>query len=199
MRSPECQEPLSAEGSSEVPAMYPDVHRKFQKRPSGKTEFYYRCNGKHSARQIFGAGAKRCASKDVNGSQLETLVWNDVERFLTNPGDVLELLAAQLSSEAPSSRHLRRTPEQIGQALQDKQGERDRALALYRRRRIDEASLESQLQEIEAEEDSLRHEQQEAAEMRRTHENVETATVQADQLLQRLKERLEQGISWELK
>ena len=45
------------------------------KRPSGKTEFYYRCNGKHSARQIFGAGAKRCSSKDVNGFQLETLIW----------------------------------------------------------------------------------------------------------------------------
>src|SRR3954447_5646856 len=38
-----------------------------------------------------------------------------------------------------------------------------------------------------------------AAEMRRTHQDVSTATIQADGLLQRLRARLEQGISWELK
>jgi site-specific DNA recombinase len=169
------------------------------KRPSGKTEFYYRCNGKHSARQIFGAGAKRCSSKDLNGFQLETLIWNDVERFLADPGDLLGTLTAKLASEASSNAPVRRTPEQIRRALHEKLGERGRVLALYRRGRIDVDSLENQLQEIEAEENSLHREQEGAAEAGRTLRTVEAAMGQAEELLQRLRSRLEQGISWELK
>ena len=72
-------------------------------------------------------------------------------------------------------------------------------LTLYRRGRIDEGNLESQLQEIEAEENSLHREQEEAAETQSTLETVESAMGEAEKLLQRLRSRLEQGISWELK
>jgi len=168
-------------------------------RPSGKVDFYYRCTGKHNARQLFRVGARRCSSKDVNGEQLESLVWNDVARFLADPGEVLELLASKLSSESPEAPVTSKTTQQIEMALNQKQVEKDRILALYRRGRIDEKALERQLREIETEEKALRQELEEAAEMRRAADSAKLETLEADDLLRRLRARLEQGISWELK
>ncbi len=168
-------------------------------RPSGKHEFYYRCNGKHGSRQIFPAGTPRCSSRDLNGSQLEKLVWSDVERFLVNPGEVLELLMAKLSGHDPEPRNLARQPEQIAQLLSEKREERNRVLALYRRGRIDEASLETQLSEIKAEEDALERQRIESLQAKEQAGSVQVFIHSADDLLQRLRARLEQGISWDLK
>ena len=69
------------------------------RRPSGKQEFYYRCNGKHGTRGIYGANGQRCPSKDVNGDFLESTVWSDIENFLHNPAAVIEQLQQRLSDE----------------------------------------------------------------------------------------------------
>jgi site-specific DNA recombinase len=65
-------------------------------RPSGKREFYYRCNGAHSP-ALYGETG-RCQSKAVRGDDLEQQVWSDIESFLRNPQSVLEQLHARLQS-----------------------------------------------------------------------------------------------------
>src|SRR5580692_10984377 len=65
-------------------------------RPSGKHEFYYRCNGNHGARGLFGANGERCPSKAVRGEELEAMVWADVEEFLRKPSIVIERLQARM-------------------------------------------------------------------------------------------------------
>jgi site-specific DNA recombinase len=41
--------------------------------PDGKVESYYRCNGKHSARKIYGKDGQRCSAKDVNAIFFENV------------------------------------------------------------------------------------------------------------------------------
>ncbi len=73
-------------------------------RPSGKEEFYYICNGKHGARGLYGANGQRCPAKTVNGSYLETLIWDEVEHFLRNPGSVLQDLHSRMTGEKTPAR-----------------------------------------------------------------------------------------------
>ena len=70
-------------------------------------------------------------------------------------------------------------------------------LGLFRKGRIDEAALDSQLDEIEAEERSLRARLEMANKSSRAQEMEALATVEA--LLNRLREKLDEGVSWELK
>jgi hypothetical protein len=76
-------------------------------RPNDKVDSYYRCNGKHGTRGIYGKEGKRCPAKDVNGIFLEDAIWNDIEGFLRNPGEVAEILrqkiAARTTDRPPSS------------------------------------------------------------------------------------------------
>jgi DNA-binding transcriptional regulator YiaG len=165
-------------------------------RTGGKVDFYYRCNGKHGTRGLFGAEGKRCPSKDMNGSFLEQAIWNDIEGFLRNPGEVAEALrqniAKQGSTEAPELDR-----RAIEGALASKSEERSRVLALFRKGRIDEAALDAQLSDIETEETALQE--------RLTAANrVEPATSMAalasvEEMLKKLQAKLGLGVPWELK
>jgi site-specific DNA recombinase len=65
-------------------------------RPSGKREFYYRCNGAHGSRGLYGARGEKCPSKGIQGEGLEQTVWADVEEFLRTPSIVIEALQARI-------------------------------------------------------------------------------------------------------
>jgi site-specific DNA recombinase len=165
-------------------------------RPTGKIDSYYRCNGKHGTRGIYGAEGKRCPSKDVNGAFLEEAVWNDIERFLRNPGEVAEILRQKIAARTRD-----RSPEfdrrSLELALGSKGEERTRVLGLYRKGRIDEASLDSQLDEIDTEEKSLRARLHMAS--RNEPAQDVTALASLDALLDRLRKKLDEGVSWEQK
>jgi len=49
---------------------------------SGRQESYYRCNGKHDTRGVYGAMGQRCPSKDVHSGWLEQAVWEEIEEML---------------------------------------------------------------------------------------------------------------------
>ena len=170
-----------------------------QTRPSGKVEFYYRCNGKHGARQLYGPDAKRCASKDINGQYLENLIWRDLRHFLQDPGEVVTVLASKLSAQVPDSPRLAQRSEQIQHLLKDNQEQRDRILSLYRRGRIDEFSLETQLNDIQAEADALRREQLEISDAYPNAQDTVAHLTDAAELLRQLRTRLDQRFSWDLK
>jgi site-specific DNA recombinase len=165
-------------------------------RPSGKVESYYLCNGKHGARGIYGAEGKRCPSRAVNGGFFEEAVWNDIEQFLRNPGDVAENLRKKITARAA-----KRTPDfdkkSLEIALETKAAERARVVGLFRKGRIDEPALDSQLDEIETEERSLRARINAAKRFEPAKELAALATVEA--LLKTLCSKLDQGVTWELK
>ena len=158
-------------------------------------EFDYRCNGKHGARQLDGPDARRCASKDINGLYLEDLIWRDLENFLRDPGKVLNIVASRLSAQQPDARNLNERCEQVKHLLSDKQQERERILSLYRRGRIDEASLETQLDEIQAEEEVLKRQQEHVTYALDNAPDIAAVLTNAGQLLERLRGRLDQELS----
>ena len=165
-------------------------------RPKGKVDSYYRCNGKHSARGIYGAEGKRCPAKDVNGIFLEQAIWNDIEQFLRDPGEVAEILRRKIVARTND-----RAPEfdrrSLELALETKAVERTRVLGLFRKGRIDETALDAQLDEIGAEEGSLRMRLAAARSPEPAQEADALASVPA--LLEKLRERLDAGVTWELK
>jgi hypothetical protein len=82
----------------------------------GRQDSYYRCNGKHDTRGVYGAMGKRCPSKDVQGAWLEQAVWEEIEGMLRQPERVLERLRQRLAGER-----------------QDMAGRRGRKAGRYRR------------------------------------------------------------------
>src|ERR1700681_867941 len=98
---------------------------------------------------------ERCPAKDVNGDDLETLIWADVEGFLRDPGSIIEQLREKLAAEQPIGGGAQQV-EQFERALEEKASERTRILGLFRRARINEAELDEQLNEIQEEETGLR-------------------------------------------
>ena len=65
---------------------------------SGRQQSYYRCNGKHDTRGVYGEMGKRCPSKDVQADWLEQAVWEEVEGMLREPARALEQLRRRLAA-----------------------------------------------------------------------------------------------------
>jgi site-specific DNA recombinase len=169
------------------------------RRPSGKEEFYYRCNGKHGTRGLYGANGQRCPSKDVNGSFLEQAVWGDVEGFLRNPGAVIEQLQQRIAVERRDSHRSRERLTKLEGALAAKTEERDRILALFRKGVINENDLGRQLNQISQEEAALRANIDDVTATLRGVTDGAAQLQSAQELLEKLRDRLDAGVSWEVK
>ncbi len=122
-------------------------------RPNGKREFYYRCNGAHSPSVYSQVG--RCQAKSVRGDELEQQVWSDVESFLRDPGPVLQQLHDRLEADAKGSEQVRSQVTRLEGLLAQKAIERSRVLGLFRRGRLTDADLDTQMDEIGKEETAL--------------------------------------------
>lgn len=158
----------------------------------------YKCVGRQQYRAIHGPDGMRCPSRALNGTAVDSIVWADVEQFVRNPGEVLEKLRARLSI---GSDERQRREKQLGglrARLEDKENERERVLALYRRGRIDDATLDQQLDQVEHEKVRLMSEI-------RTNESELSVSERAqqlqtaEQLLATLRKRLSGPIPPDLK
>jgi site-specific DNA recombinase len=169
------------------------------RRPSGKQEFYYRCNGKHGTRGLYGASGQRCPSKDVNGDFLEQTIWTDVEAFLRNPKAVIEQLQQRLAAERSDSKRGQERLARLEDSLAAMTTERDRILALFRKGRITEKDLGRQMDQIDREEAVLRANIEDLSD-RLLNVADGAAQLQSTQaLLEKLRGCLDAGISWEVK
>jgi transcriptional regulator with XRE-family HTH domain len=166
-------------------------------RPNGKREFYYRCNGAHSP-SIY-PGGERCKAKAVRGDYLEQQVWSDVETFLRNPQPVLQQLHARLESDAQGSDQIRTQVTRLEGLLQQKTTERSRVVGLYRRGRLTDTELDVQMEEVGKEEMAL---ETQLLELRRRIAGADSIGANigsAEALLAKLRKRLDEPVSWELK
>jgi site-specific DNA recombinase len=164
---------------------------------SGRQESYYRCNGKHDTRGVYGAMGQRCPSKDVQAGWLEQAVWEEIEGMLRRPERVLARLRGRLAQEQKDLAGQRVQLVRLRQALAEKGEERDRVLSLYRKGRITEEMVERQMQQIAQEEDALRGE---LCELSVRLEGIGTEAAQltaARAALETLGARLQEPLSWE--
>ena len=164
---------------------------------SGRQESYYRCNGKHDTRGVYGAMGQRCPSKDVQAGWLEEAVWEEIEGMLRRPERVLARLRGGLAQEQKDLAGQQVQRVRLRQALAEKGAERDRVLSLYRKGRITEDAVERQMQQIAQEEDTLRGE---LSELTVRLEGIGTEAAQlaaARTALETLGARLQEPLSWE--
>jgi site-specific DNA recombinase len=169
------------------------------RRPSGKQDFYYRCNGKHGTRGLYGANGQRCPSKDVNGEFVEHAVWSDVEAFLREPSIVIEQLQQRLAAERGNSEKRQQHLGQLEDALAKMPAERDRILGLFRKGRINDADLERQMDAINHEEAGLRAQIEEVSAGLRGVADAASQIQSTHALLEKLRRRLDRGLSWEIR
>jgi len=83
--------------------------------------------------------------------------------------------------------------------LANKEIERDRVLALFRKGRIGEADLDRQMDEIEVEETRLRTNIEELSAGLRGVADLAAQMQSTQALLETLRSRIDQGLSWETK
>jgi site-specific DNA recombinase len=118
---------------------------------SNRGTAWYRCDGQLVER---GPIEGRCPSKSVKGPELEPTVWDDIERWLRNPGDLIDELAAERNRTAGAAvAEADRTTLQT--ALKNCVSQRDRMLDLYRRGRITVDELDAHLDRISEEKQTL--------------------------------------------
>ena len=161
-------------------------------------DHYYHCNGRQFARGLYGLQGKRCPAKSINGDYIERVVWADIEAFLRNPGELLERLRQRMAMGGEEQQRHETELRRLKGLLEQKTGERERMLALFRRARIDEATLDKHLDEIETETVDLNV----AIEKETQALSVSDRTQQLDSaeaLLTQLRTRLKGQISHELK
>jgi site-specific DNA recombinase len=161
-------------------------------------DHYYRCNGRQQARGLYGISGKKCPAKSLNGDYVERLVWADIESFLRNPGEILERLRERVSMQDSERQRRQKELSELSGRLQQKGGERDRVLGLFRRGRIDDATLDQQLDLIDAEAAGLQAEIENTT--RALSAGDRAAQLQsAESLLATLRNRLDGPVPPELK
>jgi len=161
-------------------------------------DHYYHCNGRQFARGLYGLTGKKCPAKSINGEYVERVVWADIESFLRDPGEILERLRERLSVKGDEQQRRQKELEQFRDRLEEKTAERERMLGLFRRGRIDDVTLDQQLDLIDAEAAGLQAE----IEMAERALSVGDQTAQlksAESLLAALRKRLDSPVSAELK
>ncbi len=120
----------------------------------GKKYSYYGCMS--SNRPELGANsAQPHNAPRMSAPWLEDLVWSDVKRFVTNPGEVLEHVREQLQDEGDTE-DLGARLEGLERRLTAKQGEKDRYVRLYAQGHISEDELEAYLADLKNQIGNLR-------------------------------------------
>jgi len=141
---------------------------------------------------------QKCPSKSVQGS-IEDAVWQDIEGFLRNPGEVLENLAAKTEDQGREAGSLQTRVTALQQNLAGKDQERNLVLGLFRKGRIDEAALDQQLDQIKGEEAGLKKQLEQLAQQIKGIESAEAGLTAAKSVPQELKTKLDQPLTWDLK
>jgi site-specific DNA recombinase len=159
---------------------------------------FYKCNGKHQPRGIYGKRGQLCPSKGISG-EIEDVVWADIEEFLRDPGQVLETLSQNADGLEGSEKALRREVGLVERQLAEKSAERDRILTLYRRGTIGDELLDRQMAEIERERRELKEALDEARQRLTGVQDATSHLDSADTLLRELNRRLDDPLTWELK
>lgn len=106
---------------------------------------YYACGGKTAYR---GPLQGKCQSKNIPADWIENMVWEECVRFIENPGNALEEMNAGMAIRQSKVVDYLTEKEMVQKSIDDKQGERQGILTLYRQKMITALDVEKQLQEI---------------------------------------------------
>lgn len=146
---------------------------------------WYRCGGQTRSR---GPREGRCPSRGIKDVLIEPVVWQDIERFLRHPGELLDDLDPA-AERADASRKRMAELDVIDAQLAEFDEQRVRAQRLAVRGSLTDSELDTELTRIEAD----------RAAVARHRASLEPPRVEAKesdiQLLDELRSRLDAGLS----
>ena len=145
---------------------------------------YYVCSGKRKDRALI-----PCRSPMIRADALEGAVWQDVENFVSNPGEVVEALRQEIARhKSPAAEQ---EIEQLNRLLAGKGEERARMISFLRRDLISNDEAERELAEVSREETILRSRRDDLLMARKEHDDQQGRLLTAEALLKTLQERLD--------
>jgi uncharacterized protein len=118
----------------------------------GKIRYYYVCN---ESRPQNRTKAPKGHAPYVRAEWIEDLVWQDVRRFLANPGEVLERLREESQGDG-EGKALAERHANLTKRLSQKAAEKDRYVRLYAQGRLDDSELATYLEDLKYQAQNLR-------------------------------------------
>jgi len=119
---------------------------------TGKRYYQYRCG---TRLRVHDPRYQGYSCPHINAEWAEGLVWQDIRRFVENPGEVLNQVREQLEG-GERAETLEQRLESLEKRLAGKQAERDRAMRLYTRGLASEEETEVLLADLKNQADNLR-------------------------------------------
>ncbi len=162
---------------------------------SGEERRYYTCNNVH---QRHNTGGARCANPAL-GWQYEQLIWDDIDAWLDNPGPILDELAAELNTDVADTGEIEADITRRRRQLAGQEAERERLLTAYRKGIIDDVDLERELAAMRRERAVLEEEIETLKRSQERREERRAGIVRAAALLEELKARRRDGLSFAVK
>lgn len=149
-------------------------------------DVWYRCNG--MLRRL--GEPDVCHAKGIKGAHIEPAVWTDIERFLRDPGDILdELRNEDEGADAGALLEAERTI--LEAAISERSHQRLRMLDAYKRGLLELDELESELGNLA----KVTSEMQDRLASLVTDEPVEVTPPADVDLLAQIRTRLDEGLS----
>jgi hypothetical protein len=154
----------------------------------GKRYSYYRCTDDHPSR---GLRAPRGHSPNIPAQWLEATVWEDVRRFVREPGEALEQMRRQHDA-ADDTGELEARIEDLSARLAAKRKVRDNYIRLCARGSISEPELDSYLAGLGMEAESIQLLLEDARSELAAREHDRMAAQSAEEWLLALRGRIEE-------
>ena len=104
-----------------------------------------------------------------------------------------------MHERAGEAGQLREEVAHLQQSHQEKNKEKDTVIGLFRRGRIDESDLDRQLDQIQQEESNIQKQIEQVQVLVQNARSIDTSLRTAEEMLQTLRQRLEEPITWEIK
>ena len=160
------------------------------------SRYYYRCGTQTGARP---PGQPRCSSKVIDAEWIENTVWEDIQAFVSNPGDVVHRLQARMESEVNDTPSLEARKRELQRALAAKEIEKDRLLDAYRRGLLDIDTLDKQMQQSREELEPLHSELADITSSAATVGQRVGRLTDAQSLLEDLQDKISGPLDWDTK
>jgi len=157
---------------------------------------YYRCFNSTTFRR---GEVPKCRAKMVRAEELENIVWEDIKRFVKNPGEILPLLEEKLKTELQRNKPVEEELSQVERQIAEKQSEREKVISLFRRGHIGEEETINELTTLAKEIESLTHRREMLFEQQGNTQELKNKLIDSQIILEKLQASVEGEVDFEIK
>ena len=151
---------------------------------------HYACIGRHCAKRLYGKTRPPCVASPVRRTELEAVVWADIELYLAKPGALIRQLEKQMESESGKRRSVADDIAALESKLKELDSGRTMALRQLTRGKITEPQFDKEVTSIDREKAAI---EGRLAELRKISTDAESQALafgQARSMLEKLRAKV---------